>query len=328
MVRFLFILLILNSFIVLKAQKKIIIFNDPSYNQIDYNFEVLVNNKLIGKINKNSYIEYFTDEDFSEISIRKFSSSKLIINSKDFINYISFKLNDKNYPTLTIYDSSNFYKIMGKIKKQHISNVSLKKMANNIPPNFIGFEFGYGLGTNNIDMVTTDKNETATLSFGGGGNIGIRFDQFITSSFLISYNLGFQFSSLRPAVSNFRSDFSRKNLAITPQYYILLNENRYGGNDMFSFGAGLDYNFNNSLNIDSKIRNNYGNLSLNYENAVGFHLVSNFISTNRTKNKKLVGGYVGLKINFINYKVIENINDIDFNAPNGAGIVLKFGFLF
>ena len=181
-----------------------------------------------------------------------------------------------------------------------------------------------GFGFEKVDVGTTTKGDTVSISGGGGagGSAGIAFG--LSRSLDLDLDLGFQVSGLTPAVDNAEGSFTRGLFLATLKYKVPTSDT-----GQFKFGAGLGAYFGGKMKFE--LTDFPWKEEVDYNPAVGLHLTGEFerfIKPNLSIN-------IGAKIYFVEYEAksykrnsieqpLSSLKD-DARNLNGSGMDLLLG---
>jgi len=181
-----------------------------------------------------------------------------------------------------------------------------------------------GFGFDKVDVGTTTKGDTVSISGGGGagGSAGIAFG--LSRSLDLDLDLGFQVSGLTPAVDNAEGSFTRGLFLATLKYKMPTSDT-----GQFKFGVGLGAYFGGKMKFE--LTDFPSKEEVDYDPAVGLHLTGEFerfIRPNLSIN-------IGAKIYFVEYEAkTYKVNSVDLPVSalkdeirnlNGSGMDLLLG---
>jgi len=191
-----------------------------------------------------------------------------------------------------------------------------------------GSLFG-GVGSEQHDLFETSDDETATLSPGGGFGLDLTFGYLISPKFEIDINAAFQSSSLSKSLENADASFKRYYVNSSLKFIIPAKKN----DRAWKFGGGIGYYIPQNLFIEWKDISNIvdGDIEIQYDPSIGFHLVSEYEMFFYNKNWSFL---INIMYYFTSYNYTSasstNITIIDmgdFEKINGNtfnfGITLK-----
>jgi hypothetical protein len=307
-------------------QSKIIFYREANFQGSAISYKVLANDTFVVKLKNNSFFVYPCKPGEYDLNIRNWPDAKIHLKAEaDKTYYLRFGIRMgfwTSSPELILVDSISAYPA--------IHNTSIHELnAQNVPlirpKNRIGINFNLGGGFENTSMLTTSDGKESSLSFGGGYAFGVKYGHEFTRHFDLATDLIYQFSSLRPYLSNADMTFSRVIISATPALILPIN-----GGDMMrlKLGAGPDYYFASVLSIDcSKITGGF-NDTWHYNSSIGFH-VSVVYEWNVSDSWSF---NYGLKWYNVGYdfksggKYYPTTNK--FESPDGSGIDFLFGFYY
>jgi len=181
-----------------------------------------------------------------------------------------------------------------------------------------------GFGFDQVDVGTTTKGDTVSISGGGGfgGGAGIAFG--LSRSADLDLDLGFEGGGLTPAVDNADGSFTRGYFLATLKYKVPTSDS-----GQFKWGAGLGLYYGGKMTFE---RTDFPlKEEVEYDPAFGLHLTGEFerfIRPNLSIN-------IGAKMYFVEYKAKSaKLNSIDVPLSglkddvrdlNGSGLDLLLG---
>ncbi|MEW7278351.1 hypothetical protein ABW636_07125 [Aquimarina sp. 2201CG1-2-11] len=192
----------------------------------------------------------------------------------------------------------------------------------------IGGQIGYGLGFNHIDLLDYDEvngdNEVvssgdSSISGGGGWHVSATGEYVINHKIGLGINMGYQSSHLRPILDDATVRFNRFTFLPTIKYLIALNPRK---TNKINVGVGYGFYFGNKMKFD--VGELGGEFNLDYNNAQGFNLITEYEETLRN------GGVltIGLRYYGVSYDIKELTGDNTFDELKGSGMDLYLGFSF
>ncbi|MDH7447182.1 hypothetical protein [Aquimarina sp. 2201CG14-23] len=181
----------------------------------------------------------------------------------------------------------------------------------------LDFQCGLGFGFKNIDLFFDQNNDASTISGGGGWSLSIGGSYVLNNQFELGANIGYQFSQLRPRLTNVSTSFDRITILPTFKYLIALNANR---DHSINIGTGYGFYLNGTIKFDAESIG-LGEGDFKYENASGIH----FLTEYEFRGGNRVGYVIGLKYYNVSYESKSQTTERDVNDFNGTGIDLYVG---
>jgi hypothetical protein len=181
-----------------------------------------------------------------------------------------------------------------------------------------------GIGFDRVDVGTTTKGDTVSISGGGGfgGGAGIAFG--LSRKFDLDLDLGFEGGGLTPPVDNANGSFTRGYFLATLKY-----KRPTSDSGQFKFGAGIGSYYGGKLSFERT--DVYLKEDVEYDPAFGLHLTGEFerfIRPNMSVN-------IGAKMYFVEYKAKSaKLNSVDVPVSalknevrnlNGSGMDFLLG---
>lgn len=184
----------------------------------------------------------------------------------------------------------------------------------------IGGSFFFGGGPEKHDLFMTADGENVTLSPGGGFGFDLVFGYLVSEKIELDLNTGFQMSSLSKTLENADADFLRFFISSDVKYLIPTKNN----NGAWKIGGGIGYYIPTSLNVEWNDMSNIsdGNLEIEYDGSLGFHIVGEYEMFLPQKNWAL-GLYFKYYYTQYEYSSAQVINIVildvgDFEKLNGS----------
>lgn len=192
-----------------------------------------------------------------------------------------------------------------------------------MPKNRLQITFYMGGGFDSKVMFVNDKDEEASISFGGGFGFNFEYGRRVNSRFELVSGITYQYSILGPPVENADVTFSRTFVSFTP--YLILPVRRMEFIRL-KLGLGADYYMSNTLRIDaSEVTGGFDD-EWTYSNAFGFH--SAFLV--ETGDMERFTFIYGLKYNNVKYKFdsggLYYPEEDDLKKPDGSSLEFVLGF--
>lgn len=304
---------------------KIYFYRENNFQGSAVSYKIYSQDSLIVKLKNNSFFTYSIPAGNYTFSVLNGGAPLQLNVENGKIYYINTFLRTGFWEgsiEMNLVDSISAYpKIHNGILRELNSNIVFNR-----PPRRFGLILGGGGGFDDaFSGIETDKNKKVYIGFGGGFGIGAQYGIEMSKHFDLAFELAYRANSLSPHLDNGDMTFSRLNMSFTPSYIMPID----GGETMrMKFGAGLDYNVLNTLNIDCSDISGGFNDTWKYDNALGLHLATSFEMS--FDNWIL---YYGLKVNSVKYKFKSGnkyfpFSDNDLEHPNGAGLDLMIGLLY
>lgn len=167
----------------------------------------------------------------------------------------------------------------------------------------------YGFGFNSVDVGVTTYGDDVSISGGGGFGFAGRIGYGISRRFDIDIDLGFQVSTLMPAVSNADGTFARSYLLATLKYKVPTSDT-----GQFKFGLGAGSYFGGELDVDTAGVTGGSHTIVTYEPAVGLHVTGEFERFIRPD----VSFHLGAKIYVVKY----DADGVTYNGISGPVVFL------
>lgn len=165
-------------------------------------------------------------------------------------------------PELLMVDSN--------MARDWVKTKKLKNMRKPLlrPLNRIGVVLNTGFGFNDIDLIQTTQGDNSAMRFAGGAGVSIEAGREVEKYLDVAVSYSYMNRGLIPAIKNGSVDFSRHILSFTPSFIIPIQG---GYAQRIKLGAGLDYYFNNTLNIRTRTIPGGIDDTWRYKETIGFH---------------------------------------------------------
>lgn len=132
--------------------------------------------------------------------------------------------------------------------------------------NKVQVQAGMGFGEKSHSIGTTTDGDAVKISGGGGAGIGVGAGHSFNERFDLDFDLGFQLSTITPAVANADGSFTRSFLLATAKYKVPVLYNM-----QFKFGLGAGYYLGGTMDIDTSAVFGGSKWTVDYGPALGFH---------------------------------------------------------
>ncbi|MBN1159059.1 MAG: hypothetical protein JXA61_06735 [Bacteroidales bacterium] len=148
------------------------------------------------------------------------------------------------------------------------------QQSTSTPKYFAGASVVAGFGFDKHALFYTSEADSATLSPGGGGGLGIIFGFMLSKNIELDFSTSFQSSSLSKNLKNADAKFSRYYINST-LFYVFPSKNK---DYNWKIGGGPGYYIPGSLNIEWTDMTNVadGDLKMKYKGSIGFHVGGEF----------------------------------------------------
>lgn len=306
---------------------RIVFYREHNYQGSAVSIPIYMNQSVLVKLRNNSYFEYDCMPGDYVFSLNRQGEAPLTLSVEAGETYylrLGFRMSFwSSVPEMLLVDAASAVPAISSGQMRQITPEMLNLPR---PVNRIGLNLATGFGFKNHPFFELEDGGESKVSFGGGFAIGLKYGREFSKHFDLSSELNYQFSTLRPPLTNADVTFSRGILSVTPSYIIPIRE----GDEMrVKLGAGLDYYWGSRLKIESRGIPGGFDDTWKYQNALGPHLNA-ILEMNLSDKASFI---YGLKY----YHVRYNFDSSDFKSPeevvfpqlrqtSGAGIDMLLGF--
>ena len=306
---------------------KIIFYREYNYVGSGTTMRIYLADTLLVRLRNNSYLEFDCRPGQYLFSVNRPGQAPLSLEVEPGETYF-IRLGIRHglwnaIPEMLLVDEAS---ALPAIESGQMRQLSLDEMNKPRSANRIGIDLAAGFGFKNHPFFEIIGGGESKISLGGGVGIGLKYGREIGRHFDLSSELMYQFSTLRPPLTNADVTFSRGILSVTPAYIIPIRD----GEEMrLKLGAGFDLYWGNQLKIESSSIPGGFNDNWKYQTAFGPH-ASAIFEMNFSEKASFI---YGLKFYQVNHSfdsseryLPEEVSFPELNETSGAGLDLLFGF--
>ncbi|MEE4177945.1 MAG: DUF2846 domain-containing protein [Bacteroides sp.] len=306
---------------------RIVFYREQNFQGSAVSIPVYVNHKQVVKLKNNSYFEYDCIPGDYAFSLNRKGEAPLTLRVEAGETYylrLGFRMSFwSSVPEMLLVEGASAVPAISSGQMRQITPEMLNLTR---PSNRIGINLAAGFGFKNHPFFEIEGGGKSKISLGGGVAIGLKYGREFGKHFDLSSELNYQFSNLRPPITNGDVTFSRGILSVTPSYIIPIRE----GDEMrVKLGAGLDYYWSNRLKIESSSIPGGFNDIWTYQNALGPHFNA-ILEMNLSDKASFIYGlkfyHVGYTFNSAERFTPEEVSFPELRETSGAGMDMLLGF--